>query len=108
MTQIPADRDAAGDELVDLAQQAFRMEDDAAGDDAEDAGRKNAAGDERKFIGFSPRHDGMAGVRAPLITDDEVVLLGEQIDELPLGLISPLQSDDARSRQCDTSLRSAR
>ena len=43
----------------------------------------------------------MAGVAAPLIADDDVVLFGEQIDEFSFGLVSPLQTDDASNAQTD-------
>ena len=36
----------------------------------------------------------MARVGPPLVTDHDIVLLGEQIDDLPFGLIAPLQSDN--------------
>ena len=36
----------------------------------------------------------MAGVGAAVVADDEIVLVGEQIDDLALGLIAPLQADD--------------
>ena len=38
--------------------------------------------------------DGVAGVGAAVVADDEVVLVGEQIDDLALGLVAPLQADD--------------
>ena len=40
----------------------------------------------------------MPGVGPALIADDDVVLFGEQVDDLALGLVAPLQSDHASSR----------
>jgi hypothetical protein len=36
----------------------------------------------------------MAGVGAAVVTYDEVVLVSEEIDDFPLGLVAPLQADD--------------
>jgi hypothetical protein len=38
--------------------------------------------------------DGMAGVGAALISDDDVVVLGQEVDDISLGLVTPLQADD--------------
>src|SRR6266404_8028359 len=40
----------------------------------------------------------MASVGAAVVADDEIVLIGEQIDDFALGLIAPLQSDDTSGR----------
>ena len=53
-----------------------RVEDDAAGDDAGDAGRQNAAGEQRELVDLVADDDRVAGVRAALIADDDVVLAG--------------------------------
>ncbi len=74
--QILAARDPAGHQLIDLAQQALRIDDDAAGDDAQDARRENAAGDKRKLVSLPRRDDRMPGIRPALIADDHVMLLG--------------------------------
>jgi hypothetical protein len=36
----------------------------------------------------------MAGVGAAVVTDHEVVIVGEQVNNLSLGLVAPLQTDD--------------
>ena len=41
----------------------------------------------------------MAGVGSALVADDDIVLLGQQIDDFSLGFVSPLQPDDASARQ---------
>ena len=38
--------------------------------------------------------DGVARVRAALIATDEIRLLGQQVDDLPLSLVTPLRTDD--------------
>ena len=57
----------------------------------QDAGRQ-----QRELEGLAVRDDGMAGVGAAVVADDEIVLLGEQIDDLALGLVAPLQADDTQ------------
>jgi hypothetical protein len=37
----------------------------------------------------------VAGVGTAGVADDDVVILGEDVDELALGLVAPLQTDDA-------------
>ena len=83
------------DQAVDLLQDAGRVEHHAAGDDALHLGAEDAAGDQRQLVGLAAGDDGMAGVAAPLIADDDVVLVGQQVDELALGLVAPLQTDHA-------------
>ena len=83
---------------VDFLQQAGRIEDHAGGHHALDLGAEDAAGDQRQFEGLAAGDDGMAGVGPALVADDDIVLLGEQIDDLALGLVAPLQSDHTRGR----------
>ena len=59
----------------------------------QDAGRK-----QRQLVGFAVKDDRVAGVVAPLIADDDVMFVGEQIDDFSLGLVSPLQADNRRGR----------
>ena len=99
--QVAADLDAAGGQAVDLLQQAGRIEDHAGGDHALDLGAENAAGDQRELEGLAAGDHRVAGVGPALVADDDIVLLGEQIDDLALGLIAPLQSDNTRGRHCD-------
>jgi hypothetical protein len=37
----------------------------------------------------------MAGVGAAVVADDAIVLVGEQVNNLALGFVAPLQADDA-------------
>ena len=96
--QVLADRDAAADEAVDLGQQAGRVEHHAGGDDALHLGPEDAAGHQRELERLAVADDGMPGVGPALVADHDIVLLGQQIDDLALGLVAPLQSDHASSR----------
>ena len=40
----------------------------------------------------------VAGVGPAVVADHEVVMLGEKIDDLALGLVAPLQADDTGAR----------
>ena len=39
-------------------------------------------------------HEGVAGVVAALVADDQVHLLGDEVGELALALVAPLGADD--------------
>ena len=93
--QVVADLDAAGDQAVDFLQDAGRVEHHAAGDDALHLRAEDAAGDQRELVGLAAGDDGMAGVAAALVADDDIVLVGQQVDDLALGLVAPLQTDHA-------------
>ena len=56
--------------------------------------REDAGGQQRELVGLAAGDDGVAGVGAAVVADDEVVLVGEEIDDLALGLVAPLQADD--------------
>ena len=87
--------DAALRQFVELLDHPGRIQHDAAGDDARDAGRQNAAGQQRELVNLVADDDGVPGVRAALIANDEVVLAGQPVDDLALGFVAPLQTDDA-------------
>jgi hypothetical protein len=47
-----------------------------------------------QFVNFVTHHDRMARVGTALIADHNVVISGEQVHQLPFGLVPPLQSDN--------------
>ena len=67
-------------------------------DHARHARRQDAAGQQRELVGLVADDDRVPGVRAALVADDEVVLAREEIDDLALGFVAPLQTDNASSR----------
>ena len=107
ITRLLADLDPAGRELIDLANKLCGWTTDAACDHRKHAGREDAAGNERELVSLPRRDDRMPGVRAPLIADDNVMLLGQQIDELAFRFVSPLQADNTRAGQLRISLEAA-
>ncbi len=99
--QVLADLDAAGHKAVDLGDEARRVDDHAAGDHALDLGAEDAAGDQRELVGLAAGDDRMAGVGPALIADDNLMLPGQEIDDLSLGLVPPLQANHTRSGHGD-------
>ena len=50
------------------------------------------------YLTFFADDDRVTCVGPTLITDDDVVLLSQQVDNLPFGFVAPLQSNDTSSR----------
>ncbi len=94
-----ADEEAAGQldapffEPFDFRDQGDRINDHAVGDDAFFPRAKNAGGDEVEDEFFLPDLDGVAGVVAALGADDDVGLLGEDVDDFSFSFIAPLGAD---------------
>ena len=77
------------------AKKAGGVQHDAGGDDALHLGPEDAAGHQRELEGLAVAHDGMPGVGAALVADHDIVLLGQQVDDLAFSLVAPLKSDHA-------------
>src|SRR4029077_2000407 len=61
---------------------------------AGDTAAQDARRDEVRDVLLSVDHQRVSRVRAAAPTDDDLSLLGEQIDDLALTFVSPLRSDD--------------
>ena len=72
------------------------MNDHAIADDAVDPLAENAGGNQRELVRHPLMNDRVPRVGPSLIAHDDVVLVAEQVDDLPLGLITPLKTHDAR------------
>ena len=92
--QVRVDRHAARGERLDFGENRRRIDHHAVGDDALDVVAEDAAGNQRELELLPVEDDGVPGVGAPLIADDNVVLFGEKIDDLPFRFITPLQTDN--------------
>jgi hypothetical protein len=88
------DGDAAAYEFVDFAEENFGVEDDAIADDVEDVFAEDSDGEEMGGVFFTADADGVAGVCAAAIADDDVSVFGEEIDDFPLALVAPLEAYD--------------
>ena len=80
---------------VNLLDHAGWIEHHAAGDYANDRIAENAAGNQREFPSLITRDNRVAGVGASLIPHDDLVILGEDVYEFPLGFVAPLQTNNA-------------
>ncbi len=104
----PPDVDPLPGERLDLLQERRRMNHDAVADDAVDPRPKDAGRDERELVRHPVGDDRMPGVGPPLIAHDGVMPVAEPVDDLPLGLVAPLQAHHASRRHGVLSLRSSR
>ena len=88
----------AGLEHGDLVEQHLGVDDDAVADDRGDVAVEHAARDQLEGEGLAVDHERVPGVVAALVAHHEVHLLGEEVGEAPLALVTPLGSDDDRRR----------
>jgi hypothetical protein len=93
--QLAFDPHAAALEHIDLLDHAGGIEGHATGDDAGDVVAEDAAWNEGELPGLAVGDDGVAGVGAALIADDDLVVLGEDVNEFAFGFVTPLQTDNA-------------
>ena len=88
--QITVDGNAARLEVVNFFEQSQRVDDDAVADDVELAGIEDAGGDEMENVLLVADLDGVPGVVAALIADDNVGLLGQDVNDFAFAFIAPL------------------
>ena len=94
--QIRPNRDPGRAELLDLLAKPRRVDDHAVADDRRDLRLQDAGGQQRQLERPVPPDDGVPRVRPAVVPDHEVVPVGQEVDDLPLRLVPPLQPDDAR------------
>jgi hypothetical protein len=75
--------------------------DDAAGADHAHLARQHAARDLPDLPRLPVGDDRVPGVRPALVAAHDVRLLGEQVDDLALALVTPLRADDHGRRHDD-------
>ena len=92
--QQPRGVDPLGREGVDLGEQHGRVDDHPVADDRGDVVVEDAARHQLEGEGLAVHHDGVAGVVAALVADDQLHLLGQEVGELALALVTPLGPDD--------------
>ena len=80
-------------EVVKLVYQDGRV-DDAAGADHAFLAAEDPRGDVLHLVGLAVGDDLVSCVRPAVVTADEIAVLGEQVDDLPLALVAPLRADD--------------
>ena len=70
------------------------IEHDAVADDVHHAGPEDADRQQVRRVFLAADADGVPGVGAAAVADDDVGVLGEEIDDLALALVAPLEADD--------------
>ncbi len=90
--------DALGGQRVHLGQEHGGVDHHPVADDRRDVVVEDPARHQLEGEGLPVHHDGVAGVVAALIADDQLHLLGQEVGELALALITPLGPDDDSCR----------
>jgi hypothetical protein len=88
-----------GSERIDFAGQAVRVNDDAVSDYTTGFGPDRAAGQEVQGELRVTDDNGMACVCTAAVSDDEVGLFGENVDDFTFSFVAPLQSHDTGIHQ---------
>jgi len=93
-------------QIGDLAPEALEIDDDAVAEHVHHVRQEDAGGDEMqgKFAVFV--HDSVASVVAALITADNVIFLGDQVDHAALALVTPVDSHNCTVAHIQNSLSS--
>ena len=81
-------------ERVDLVEQRRQVDHHAVADHRHDVVVQHAARHELQRVPLVADDDGVPGVVAALVAHHVGVLLGEQVDDLGLALVTPLGADD--------------
>jgi hypothetical protein len=87
--------DAACAQLRDLGPEHLGVDDDAVRDDVGLARTQDARGDQMQAVGLARVDDRVPRVVAALVADDQVRLVGEEVDHAGLALVSPLGAEHA-------------
>ncbi|OPY50850.1 MAG: hypothetical protein A4E51_01668 [Methanosaeta sp. PtaU1.Bin055] len=93
---------AFGPERLELGPEDFGVQNYARSDE-EPRPEEDAAGGEVELVGPIPHDDGVAGVVPALEPDDYVVLLSQEIDDLPLPLVPKLRAGEYGEHDLDQS-----
>src|SRR4029077_7160894 len=88
---LDVDRHRLHNGLIFL-QKSKRIENHAAPDDARRFGLENARRDQMQYVPAISEADGVSGVMSALITGDAVKFLRENIDNLSLAFVAPLDA----------------
>ncbi len=86
-------RYALADQSVRFLEQRFQRQHHAIADEALDAGVQDSRRDERENGLLAADHQRMPGVVSALEARHGLHLIGQQIDDLALAFVAPLQSD---------------
>lgn len=77
-------------EAFHFIEQSPGVDDNPGSDDPDLAGSQDADWQQRQLVFDPAKHDGVAGIVAALVAHDDVVMIGQHVDDLALGLVAPL------------------
>ena len=78
-------------QAIKLLDQGPRIDNDSVADDADRSLLENPGRNRMEYVLVVTHQHGMSGVRSTLVANHDVGFSGENVDDLPLALISPLQ-----------------
>ena len=84
--------DALGADLLHLDPEVFQIQGHAVAQDVQDALPEDAGGQEMEGEFAIFVDDGMAGVAAALVADDDVVAFGEEVDHAAFAFVAPVDA----------------
>ena len=90
--QVAAHLDAALTQAVDLLQQLLGIHHHAVADHADLVGVQDAAWHQVQGVAFAAHLHAVAGVGAAVVAHDHVMATGEQINDLALAFVAPLEA----------------
>ena len=85
---------ALGAQRIDFVDKNFRVDHHAITDDTEFFGVQRARRYQMEDGLFAVDYQGVAGIIAALITDDDIRVIGKKIDDFAFAFIAPLGSDN--------------
>ena len=88
-------------ESVDLGQHDDRIDHDAVADDRSDVVVQDTGRDQLQGEGLAVDDEGVPRIVAALVADDQLHLLGDEVGEFPLALITPLGAHHDGRRHAD-------
>ena len=80
--------------ILHFLPQVFRVNGDTVPEDIHDTLPENAGGQQVQGKFAVLIDNGMAGIAAALIADNDVIVFGQQIDHASLALVTPVDADD--------------
>ena len=91
---VRGDGHALPGDILHFLPQVFRVNGDAVPEDIHDTLPENAGGQQVQGKFAVLIDNGMAGIAAALIADNDVIVFGQQIDHASLALVTPVDADD--------------
>ena len=92
----PADVDPLARQRVDLLEQSRGVNHDPVAHDRIDPGPQDPGRHQRQLVSHPVDDDRVPRVGPSLITHDHIMLIAKQVDDLSLGLVTPLQTHHTR------------